>query len=119
MVEIGGLGWGESQEREWLDQNVTGTLGVMKHLGMMEGTPQRSARYLLIEDYFRVSPRKGGYLEPVVGLDRQLTEVARGNLTSPGRGVIFYMCRSYMARPGAWAFGIANLEDGKSRWVAQ
>jgi len=135
VVEIGGLGWGESQEREWLEKNVTGTLSVMKHLGMIEGTPERLARYLLIEDYFRVSPRKGGYLEPAVGLDRQFTEVAKGELlarvtspttfevidelTSPGRGVLFYMCRSYMARPGAWAFGIANLEDGKSRWVAQ
>jgi predicted deacylase len=133
VVEIGGLGWGEPQEAEWLEKNVRGTLGVMKQLGMIEGKPEPLGRYLLIEDYWRVSPQKGGYLEPTVGLDRQFTEVKKGEilarvtspttlevieqLRSPGRGVIFYMCRAYMVRPGAWAFGIANLEEGKSRWV--
>lgn len=86
-----------------------------------------------IKDYWRVSPRRGGYLEPLVGLDRQFGEVAKNELLAtvtspttfavidelraPGRGVIFYMCRSYLARPGAWAFGIANLEEGKSGWI--
>jgi hypothetical protein len=78
-----------------------------------------------------VSPRVGGYLEPVIGLDRQFTEFAPGELMarvvspftfeivdelkSPGRGTLFYSCRSNMARPGAWAFGVADME--KSAWV--
>jgi predicted deacylase len=98
----------------------------MKHLGMIEGAPPRRQRCLEIRDYWRVSPRAGGYLEPAVGLDRQFTETAPGEilgrvtspvtfelldeLRSPGRGVIFYMCRSHMVRPGGWAFGVAPLE---------
>jgi hypothetical protein len=36
-------------------------------------------------------------------------------LKSPGRGTLFYSCRSSMARPGGWAFGVADME--KSAWV--
>jgi predicted deacylase len=127
---VGGLGWGESVEGEWLELNVKGTMGVMKCLGMLEGDPDYCDRYLRIEDYWRVSPKVGGYLEPTVGLDRQFTEVDKGELLgtvtspttfevldelrSPGRGTIFYACRSYMVRPGAWAFGVADGE--KSKW---
>jgi predicted deacylase len=127
---VGGLGWGPAVEGEWLELNVKGTLGVMKHLGMLEGQPEYCDRYFRIEDYWRVSPKVGGYLEPTVGLDRQFTEVQEGELLgtvtspttfevieelrSPGRGTIFYACRSYMVRPGAWAFGVADGE--RSEW---
>ncbi len=131
VAEVGGLGFGEAQEKAWLETNVRGTLGVMKHLGMIEGEPERAERVLHIGDYWRVSPRVGGYLEPVIGLDRQFTEFAPGELMarvvspltfevvdelrSPGRGTLFYSCRSTMARPGGWAFGVADME--KSSWV--
>jgi predicted deacylase len=131
VAEVGGLGFGEAQEREWLETNVRGTLGVMKHLGMVEGQAERAKRILRIGDYWRVSPRVGGYLEPVIGLERQFTEFTEGELMarvvspltfeivdelrSPGRGTLFYSCRSTMARPGAWAFGIADME--KSAWI--
>jgi len=131
VAEVGGLGFGETQEKAWLETNVRGTLGVMRHLGMVSGEPERVKRVLRIGDYWRVSPRVGGYLEPTIGLDRQFTEFAPGELmarvvspltfevvdelTSPGRGTLFYSCRSSMARPGAWAFGVADME--KSAWV--
>jgi hypothetical protein len=131
VAEVGGLGFGETQEKAWLETNVRGTLGVMRHLGMIPGEPERMKRVLRIGDYWRVSPRVGGYLEPAIGLDRQFTEFAPGELmarvvspltfevvdelTSPGRGTLFYSCRSSMARPGAWAFGVADME--KSAWV--
>jgi hypothetical protein len=134
VVEIGGLGFGEAQERAWLEQNLECTMSIMKHLGMIEGPARARSRYLHVDDYWRVSPRQGGFLEPVVGLERQFTEAAPGELLarvtcpatlevveelrSPGRGVIFYMCRPYLAPPGGWAFGIANLEEGKSEWVS-
>ena len=127
---VGGLGWGEAIESDWLELNVKGTLGVMKNLGMLEGAPEYCDRYFRIEDYWRVSPKVGGYLEPTIGLDRQFTEVQEGELLgtvtspttfeiidelrSPGRGTIFYACRPYMVRPGAWAFGVADGE--KSEW---
>lgn len=131
VAGVGGLGFGESQEQKWLEQNVRGTMGVMRQLDMIEGEPRRCERVLRVGDYWRVSPRVGGYLEPTVGLDRQFTEFEPGELMgrvtspltfevidelrSPGRGVLFYSCRSYMARPGAWAFGVADME--KSEWI--
>ena len=130
VAGVGGLGFGATQEAEWLEKNVQGTLGVMKRLGMVQGTPAYCDRYFEIHDYWRVSPRAGGYLETTVGLDRQLTEVGQGELLgrvidpqtfevldelrSPGPGTMFYACRSYMVRPGSWAFGIADRE--KSAW---
>ncbi len=132
VAEIGGLGFGAEIEKCWLEQNVAGTKSLMRHLGMLDGEPTYSSRYLVTRNRWRVSPSQAGYLEPLVGLDKQFTEVAKGQplarltspytfkeietLRSPGRGVIFYACRSYMVRPGGWAFGVTNLEDGKSGW---
>ncbi len=134
VAEIGGLGFGEPQEARWLQANIDGTFGVMHELGMLPGGAQRVGRYLHVHDYWRVGPTVGGYLEPFAGLDRQLTEVAPGEvlarvtdpttfetleeIRSPGRGVIFYACRAHMVRPGGWAYGVANLEDGRTRWEA-
>jgi predicted deacylase len=133
VAEVGGLGWGEPQERRWIQQNVDGTLGVMCLLGMIDGAAAPPARYLHFHEYFRVGPSVGGYLEPVGGLDRQFTEVAKDEVLarvhhamtfelleevrSPGRGVIFYACRSQMVRPGGWAFGVASLEDPRTEWM--
>ena len=133
VAEVGGLGFGEAQERAWLEQNVTGTLGVMQHLGMIDGDAPRLPRYLEVHDYWRVGPNAGGYLEPVVGLERQFGDVQPGELMArvidpltfavvdevraPGHGTIFYACRAHMVRPGGWAFGVANREDGRTRWI--
>lgn len=132
VAEIGGLGFGVDVEKSWIQQNVVGTKSLMRHLGMLDGQPTYAPRYLVTRNRWRVSPSRAGYLEPLVGLDKQFTEVAKGQplarvtspytfeevetLSSPGRGVIFYACRSYMVRPGGWAFGVTNLEDGKSGW---
>jgi predicted deacylase len=131
VAGVGGLGFGEEQEGAWLEQNVRGTVGVMQQIGMLEGDAERCERVLQIGDYWRVSPKVGGYLEPSIGLDRQFTEFEEGELMgtvvspltfavidelrSPGRGTLFYSCRSYMVRPGGWAFGVADME--KSQWV--
>jgi len=134
VAEVGGLGWGAEQEGAWIRQNVAGTLGVMQELQMIDGTPCRPERYLHFHEYWRVGPRSGGYLEPLVGLDRQFTEVAQGEMLarvidpltfetvdevrSPGRGIVFYACRSHMVRPGGWAFGVARGDDPRTEWVA-
>ena len=130
VAEIGGLGFGVERESAWLEQNVAGTLSVMQHLGMIHGAALPRDRYLEIHDYWRVGPRAGGYLETNTGLDRQFTEVSEDELLarvidpqtfevvdevrSPGRGTMFYACRSHMVRPGGWAFGIAH----RSQWVS-
>lgn len=133
VAEVGGLGFGEPHEGRWLERNVEGTMGVMRELGMIDGAPPRLDRYLEVHDYWRVGPRAGGYLEPLVGLDRQFTDVEHDELLarvidprtfevvdevrSPGHGTIFYACRAHMVRPGGWAFGVANREDGRTGWV--
>ena len=135
VAEVGGLGWGEQQESAWLDQNVEGTLGVMRELQMLDGPPPRLDRYLHFHEYWRVGPKAGGYLEPLVRLDRQFTEVGKNEVLarvtdpltfdtldevrSPGRGVIFYACRPHMVRPGGWAFGVANRDDSRTEWVTR
>jgi predicted deacylase len=133
VAEVGGLGFGAAQESAWRRANVDGTLSVMRELGMVDGEPHRPDRYLHFFDYWRVGPTVGGYLEPVVDLERQFTEVAAGEVLatvtdpmtfelleevrSPGRGVIFYACRAHMVRPGGWAFGVARLDDPRTEWV--
>jgi hypothetical protein len=134
VAEVGGLGWGDRQEATWLDQNVNGTLGVMRALGMLDGPPPAPRRYLHFFEYWRVGPKAGGYLEPLVGLDRQFTEVGAGEMLArvtdpltfetldevraPGRGIVFYASRPHMVRPGGWAFGVANAEDPRTEWIA-
>ena len=116
-----------------MEQNIEDTLGVIRHLGMIDGAPPVLDRYLEVHDYWRVGPRAGGYLEPLVGLDRQFTDVTKDELLarvsdprtfeivdevrSPGHGTIFYACRAHMVRPGGWAFGVANHDDGRTGWV--
>ena len=133
VAEVGGLGFGETLEADWRQANVDGTGHVMRELGILPGTPPRLPRYLHFADYWRVGPTVGGYLEPTVGLDRQFTEVAAGEVLatvtdpqtfelveevrSPGRGIVFYACRAHMVRPGGWAFGVARLDDARTSWV--
>lgn len=135
VPEIGGLGFGENIEKAWLEDNIRGIMGNLKYLGMIDGEPDYCDKYLFVGDYWRVSPKNGGYLEPVIGLDRQFTRVEKGELLarvidpetfevleelrSPGEGAIFYTCRSYMTRPGGWAYGIACLEDDNSYWASK
>jgi predicted deacylase len=135
VAEVGGLGFGEPHERGWVEANVNGTLGVMRGLGMLAGVAPSLDRYLHFQEYWRVGPTVGGYLEPTVGHDRQLTEVGPGDvlatvsdaatfalleeIRSPGRGVIFYACRAHMIRPGGWAFGVANLEHARTEWIGR
>jgi uncharacterized protein len=134
VPELGGLGFGEAIEKQWLEQNINGIMGNLKYLNMLDGNPDYCDQYLITNDYWRVSPRNGGYLETNVALDRQGTSVRKGELLakiidpetfeileeleSPGDGILFYTCRSYMVRPGGWAFGIAKMEIGSSsKWV--
>lgn len=133
VAEIGGIGFGFKQESDWLEKNLAGIDNVMRYLKMSEGPVLFNEKYLVTYDYWRVSPANGGYLETAVGLDRQFTEVKKGEvlariidpikfelieeLKSPGKGLIFYMCRSAMIRPGGWGFGIVNLENDRNKWI--
>ena len=132
-VEIGGLGFGEEQEEAWTEATVEGVKNVMRHIGMLDGPVRRLDRYLIWRNRWRLSPTKGGYLEVLTQGPVPFREVAKGEvmarvidpttfevletMASPGRGIVFYWCRDYMVHPGQWAFGIINMEDGRSGWV--
>ena len=112
VPEIGGLGFGETIERDWLAQNINGVIGNLKYLNMLEGEPELCPKYLFIKDYWRTSPKNAGYLETKIGLERQFTEIKKNEhlanvidpetfdileeIRSPGDGVLFYTCRNYM-----------------------
>jgi len=131
VPEIGGLGFGEKIEKQWLSENISGLYGNLKYLGMLDGKPDYCDKYLLIGDRWRASAKNAGYIETKIGFDRQFTRVEKGEhladvidpetfevieeIRSPGEGVLFYICRNYMARPGGWAYGIADIK--KSKWI--
>jgi hypothetical protein len=133
VPEIGGLGFGEDIEKDWLSQNIKGITGNLKYLNMLDGEPDLCSEYLFINDYWRTSPKNAGFIETKIGLDRQFTAIKKNEhladvidpetfeiieeIKSPGEGVLFYTCRDYMSRPGGWTFGIANMENENSRWI--
>lgn len=131
--EIGGAGFDEALEEGWTEENLTGTLNVMKSLGMLEGRPELPSRYLLYLKRWRVNPNVGGYLHPVVKPAQRNKSVREGELLgrvvspytyedleelrAPGDGYILYNCRSYPVRPGYWAFGVIDGRDPATLWV--
>jgi uncharacterized protein len=133
VPEIGGLGFGEEIEKGWLDQNINGIMGNLRYLNMLDGEPDLCPEYLFIGDYWRTSPKNAGYIDLKIGLDRQFTKINKNEhladvidpetfevleeIRSPGEGVLFYTCRSFMSRPGGWTFGIANMEESASKWI--
>ncbi len=131
VPEIGGLGFGETIEKDWIEDNMNGLFGTLKFLGMLDGEPDYCEEYLFIGDYWRTSPKNAGYVELKIGMDRQCGPIRKNEhladvidpetfevleeIRSPGEGVLFYTCRNFMCRPGGWTFGIADSE--KSKWV--
>jgi predicted deacylase len=133
VVEIGGCGFAPSLEEEWTNASVTGVLNVLRHLQMLPGSPSVPRRYLVYQKMHRVNPRTGGYLVPQIEPDRLMTEVSKGDLLglvispysfevieeliSPCNGAVIMNARAYPVRPGDWAFGIADMDDGVGAWV--
>lgn len=133
VVEIGGCGFDPELERTWLDSSVGGVMNILRHLNMIPGEPELPDRYLLYANMVRVNPRIGGYLVPSTSPDAVLTEVKKGQklgvvispytfevleeLISPCNGAVIMNARPYPVRPGDWAFGVANLDDGIGRWI--
>jgi len=131
--EIGGAGFDEALEEKWTDENLVGTLNVMKHLGIIEGQPKLPPRYLLYLKRWRVNPNVGGYLHPVVKPAETNRPVKEGELLgrvispysyeeveqlrAPGDGYLLYNCRSYPVRPGYWAFGVIDGRHPSTLWV--
>jgi hypothetical protein len=133
-ASIGGAGFDEKLEEEWIQANLKGITNVMKHLGMLDGEPDLPARFLTFAGRgYRAIPSVGGYLLPEVPQDGLLSEVPKGQilarvvspytfeelevLRAPVRGLLFGVARPYPVWPGYWAYFLADLDDEDTRWV--
>ncbi len=126
-IEIGGPGFGETQEDVWLEQNVGGAFNVLRFYGMYPGLVQTPRRYFYWGTRYRLHPSKGGYLHARIGPERLAGEVAAQEelgrvmspfsldtletLRAPARGLLYSVARSHPVRPGDWAFGVVDMKD--------
>ena len=131
VAEIGGLGFDSRLERRWREQNITGVLGVMRHLEMLTSGTGMSAepasKPVFFSNDWIVRPTTSGLLIPEIEPDRLGTRVEAGELLAriispttfeeletlraPRAGVLFCVARSYPVQPHNYAFGAADLAD--------
>lgn len=129
---VGGIGFEADDEAEWVETNVRGVFNVMRHMGILEGEPER-VRVLEFTTMLRVNPTIGGFLRPARDDDHLGREVAEGEvlatvtspytrevletLTAPVAGYLMYYPRWYPVRPGEWAYGIIQKGHEHTRWI--
>ncbi|HLU30542.1 MAG TPA: succinylglutamate desuccinylase/aspartoacylase family protein [Acidimicrobiia bacterium] len=128
ISEIGGVGFAPEIEQSWVDTNLRGVRGVMKHLGILDGEPEVADEVLVFDQVTRVNPTVGGILEPIFppeGLMRDIVEPGQllgrvwspytfeviEELRSPARGLVDMVCRPYPVRPGDWAYLVIDLDS--------
>jgi len=127
IPELGGVGWGDEKEKDWVEDNIKGIINVLKFVGMLDGNPQYLEKYLMVENYWRIYPKNGGYFESLISLNRQFGKIKKGELMGriydpatfemieelrcPGEGTLFYTSRNKLLRPGAWTFGVADMSQ--------
>jgi uncharacterized protein len=133
-AEVGGMGFGREMEEKMHNLNLKGVRNVMRHMGMLPEKPELADKYLDFTMNYRVDPSKGGLLKPVHDPDEPLREVKKGEvlarvlspytfeeleqLVSPCDGVLTLAPRTYMVRPGDWAFFVADTTHADSKWVS-
>lgn len=136
ISEIGGAGFDPHIEQDWIDRNLRGVQGVMRHMGILDGDPEIAEQLLVYDSVTRVNPSTGGMLEPLFTAESMMMgeEVQAGTLLgrvwspytfevveelrSPVRGHIDMVCRPYPARPGDWAYLMVDLDDPGTSWIS-
>ena len=124
ISEIGGAGFSPDLEEAWIETNVNGMLGIMRHLSILPDEPNNLDRYMMIEKTHRVNPSVGGYLHPEIPEMGLMQEVKQGQL--PGRAVspctpgeleqlkvpvdgwLYLIARPSPVNPGDWAFAVVD-----------
>lgn len=131
---IGGSGFAPEVEEKWVTANLRGVRSVMAHVGMLDEPPAVPPRYFhSLARGYRVVPRTGGILQPVVGPEAMLTEVKAGallariqspytfetleELRSPVDGLIFGVARRHPVVPGSWGYFVADTGLPANRWI--
>lgn len=122
VVEAGGGG----QIDFTIDQGVTCTLNILKHLGMIDGEPVLPERQLMVEQYVVYRSRTGGFYLPESGIALGV-EVTKGQLLgqvidpltseiqeecrSPVNGMIISRRIKMPINPGGYIAHIADLDS--------
>jgi hypothetical protein len=126
ISEIGGAGFSPGLEEAWIETNVNGMLGIMRHLNILPGEPNILDRYMMIDKTHRVNPGVGGYLHPEIPETGLMQEVKQGQLLgrvvspytfeeleqlkAPVDGWLYLIARPYPVNPGDWAFGVVDAQ---------
>jgi predicted deacylase len=135
LPEIGGSGFDEALEEEWIQANLRGTKGVMEYLDMLPASSSPEHPQYLCPLRARVNPTFGGMLQVRVSPSELGREVSAGQLLgtvvdpytfevleelrSPGDGWLFYVSRSKPVRPGDFAIGVMLREGAAPAKQAQ
>lgn len=130
-LELGGAGFDLEQEQRWIEDFLRGISNLMISLGMMAGEPQLPDRTLETAQTLILTPSHGGLMIPANEPEQLLRWVEAGEvlariyspqtfemveeLKAPFDGWLFGMARSYVLRPGGWAFAIAPAEGAQWR----
>ena len=133
-VELGGCGFSEEAEEEWIEMNVDGLVSVMREIGMLEGEPLRLDEYLHYKTFHRMEPGVGGHLHSNLKASDLGSPAAKGDvagrvlhsttfeelevITAPTDGVWRQVARSYPVRPGGWGFAVADMTEDGAGWKA-
>ncbi|MFW6197360.1 MAG: succinylglutamate desuccinylase/aspartoacylase family protein [Myxococcota bacterium] len=74
------LGGGSQRIRHYLDKGVRCTFNLLRHLGMVEGEPERPVRQSIVERLDVLQPRHGGLLLSEVGPEQLGAELDQGTV---------------------------------------
>lgn len=126
------LGGGYARDAHYIELGVRGVFNVMRHLGMLDGRPERPARQTVVTELATLRPGHGGLLYSEVGPDRMGAEVPAGTLlgrvVSPHTFEVLEELRAPFARgvllllragmtpvnPGDYAYMLGNLDGART-----
>ncbi|MBI4278629.1 MAG: succinylglutamate desuccinylase/aspartoacylase family protein [Armatimonadetes bacterium] len=128
IVEVGG---GYFRDEHYAQMGARGVFNVMKHLGMVDGTPELPARQHVVDEVASIRPRHGGLLYPAIPVETLGQRIAGGTLLgrvvspytfevleelrTPFADGIVVLLRPAVSRvnPGDYAFMVADLEGAR------
>jgi predicted deacylase len=125
------LGGGAQRNEHYIRKGVRGIRNVMKHLGMISGTPEVPERQWIFTELVTLRPHCGGFLASRVTADQLGTRVAKGtvlaeivspytfetleSVEAPFESTILILVRDSVTRvdPGDYGFMVANGATAK------
>lgn len=125
IVEIGG---GYQEQATHVSNGVKGVLNQMRHLGMLEGAPERRRDQVLMREMKVMRPRMGGICvprqaltpgmkvnggTPLADIVSPYTFETLETMSAPYATSIVVLCRNYVTRihPGDYGYMMANADS--------